>query len=80
MSAEFIPFVSWGLTMPQGKRAHINRNDDSENALCGVNAPFVIETHLGFRRCPACVRAYLATMTATDELVWAFGEDGRIKR
>jgi hypothetical protein len=75
---EVSPFVCWAYAGAKGEVAHLVRvGSDSQIALCGQNAPNIIRTEDVTRRCSPCVRIYLRTMSATDELVGAFDELGR---
>lgn len=85
MPAKTQPFVQWYMLQaaPKGEeQLHLCRVPFSYRAMCGarVGLAATAELRKHTRRCPKCLKLYLRTMTATDELVGAFGEDGRIRK
>jgi len=77
---QILPFVHWTRARRETMTRHL-AVPSAGTSLCGVDAVLPIAKHPSvYNRCPRCMRLYLATMTATDELVGVFDEMGRIKR
>jgi len=80
MPSKTQPFVQWGLPRAHGVVAHLVRTGTSM-PLCGeISVPYDVDAKAVRKRCRLCLKIYLKAMSATDELVGAFGEDGRMRR
>ncbi len=79
-------FVRWVFADGEPRRGeqimHLCRVPFSCDAMCGARTGLAVtdDQRKHTKRCPQCLRIYLRTMTATDELVGMFGSDGRVRK
>ena len=73
---DIVPFVAWCRKNGGGPN-HLCIPGKTV-AICGTHCRVPGATENG-PRCGDCIRLYLTTMTATDELVGAFDELGRVR-